>query len=193
LLSNMRVLGINPKEIDIVVLSSIYKEHIGGLYNFLERNPEVVVYLPKSFPDSFQKEIETYGARVVEVRKHMKISENIYSTGEIGSWKREQSLILNTKKGLIVMGGCAHQGIMRSVEKAKKLIRGDILLVIGGFGPDSGRDILNLKKLGVRFASPCFCSQDKARREFSVDYGENFMRVWAGKIIGTDELYLESF
>jgi 7,8-dihydropterin-6-yl-methyl-4-(beta-D-ribofuranosyl)aminobenzene 5'-phosphate synthase len=50
LLANMEELGINPKEIDLVVLSHIHGDHVGGLSSFLEKNPEVVVYLPKSFP-----------------------------------------------------------------------------------------------------------------------------------------------
>ena len=35
LLGNMKLLGINPKDIDVVVLSHIHGDHVGGLDGFL--------------------------------------------------------------------------------------------------------------------------------------------------------------
>lgn len=58
LLRNMKSLGIDPKEIDLVFLSHIHKDHVGGLWHVIKRNPKVIVYIPKSFPDSFKKEVK---------------------------------------------------------------------------------------------------------------------------------------
>ena len=67
LLYNMEQLQIDPKEIDMVVLSHIHGDHVGGLSGFLKRNSNVTVYLPKSFPQSFKTEVESYGAKFEEV------------------------------------------------------------------------------------------------------------------------------
>jgi len=84
LLDNMRKLKIDPKKIDIVVLSHIHADHVGGLWSLLKQNKDIVVYLPESFPGSFKKRIEQIGASFISVQKHTKISENVYSTGELG-------------------------------------------------------------------------------------------------------------
>ncbi len=67
------------------------------------------------------------------VDKPMEICSHVWSTGELGSFIREQSLIIETSKGLIVMTGCAHPGIVEIVEAAKQLLDRDIHLVLGGF------------------------------------------------------------
>jgi 7,8-dihydropterin-6-yl-methyl-4-(beta-D-ribofuranosyl)aminobenzene 5'-phosphate synthase len=133
LLANMEELGINPKEIDLVVISHIHGDHVGGLHSLLEKNPEVVVYLPESFPKGFKDDAKEYGAKVVAVQEPLKICEGVYSTGELGTWIKEQSLIIHTEKGLIVITGCAHPGIVKIVNKAKDLVKNDVLLVMGGF------------------------------------------------------------
>jgi 7,8-dihydropterin-6-yl-methyl-4-(beta-D-ribofuranosyl)aminobenzene 5'-phosphate synthase len=62
LISNMEKLGIDPKEVDLVVLSHIHGDHVDGLWGFLERNGKVEVYIPASFPDSFRERVKSYGA-----------------------------------------------------------------------------------------------------------------------------------
>ena len=42
LLANMGKSGINPKEIDLIVLSHIHGDHVGGLHSILEKNHDVV-------------------------------------------------------------------------------------------------------------------------------------------------------
>lgn len=121
LLANMKQLGIDPEEIGLVVLSHIHGDHVGGLRSFLEKNNEVVVYLPKSFPKSFKDNVQEYGAKVVDVQEPLKICEGVYSTGELGRWIKEQSSIIHTDKGSIVITGCAHPGIVKIVNKGKRL------------------------------------------------------------------------
>ena len=55
LLGNMTQLGIEPAEVDIVVLSHIHGDHTGGLERFLEKNPRVIVYSPDACPQCGEK------------------------------------------------------------------------------------------------------------------------------------------
>jgi 7,8-dihydropterin-6-yl-methyl-4-(beta-D-ribofuranosyl)aminobenzene 5'-phosphate synthase len=42
----MKQLQIDPKEIDMVVLSHIHSDHVGGLGGILDQNSDVTVYVP---------------------------------------------------------------------------------------------------------------------------------------------------
>lgn len=130
LLSNMNKLGIHTKEIDLVVLSHFHDDHVGGLSSFLEINTDVTVFVPQSFPESFKERVRVYGANIIDVQNPLKICENVYSTGELGTSIIEQSLIIHTDEGLIVITGCAHPGIVKTVEKAKQVVKDQVLFVM---------------------------------------------------------------
>lgn len=189
LLKNMEKLKINPKVINAVVLSHIHYDHIGGLPAFLEENPEVIVYMPRSFPKSVKEDVKRVGARFVEVRGPIKICKDVYSTGELGSWLKEESLIVRTSKGLIVITGCAHPGIVNIVKKGKEMLKTDVYLALGGFhlcwmSSRQIKGIVNgMKKERVEKVAPCHCSGDSARKLFEKAYGKGFIPVGVGKKI----------
>ncbi len=112
----------------------------------------------------------------------------------MGVWVKEQSLIIQTEKGLIIITGCAHPGIVKIVKRAKDLLKKDILLVVGGFHligkseKEIGEIVLEFKKLGVKYVAPCHCSGDIARRLFKEVYKENFINAGVGKIISIEDL-----
>ena len=189
LLANMKKLGISPGEIDMVVLSHIHGDHVGGLTRFLEKNPNVTVFVPKSFPGDFKREIKRYGAHVVEVQESMKICEGVYSTGELGTDIKEQSLVIHDKRGLIIITGCAHPGIVNVVNKAKDLFRRDIFLLVGGIHLykknklELNKIVAYLKKTGVQHIGPCHCSGDKARGVLKETYKKNYINVGVGRVL----------
>jgi len=186
LLENMDNMGIKPEEIDMVVISHIHGDHTGGLDGFLEKNHDVTVYIPASFPDSFREGIKKAGAEYADVSKPTNIIESIGTTGELGTWIREQSLLVNTPKGLVVITGGAHPGIVHIVEEAKRITGRDVYLVMGGFHLGGSSDsalqsiIEDFRRLGVQKTAPCHCSGDRAREMFQDEYGNDYISNGVG-------------
>ena len=189
LLGNMNKLKIEPRDINIVVLSHIHQDHTGGLSDFLKQNNQVKVYLGKSFPSDFKNGVVSIGAEIIEMNKPVEILESVYSTGELGTAIKEQSLVIKTDKGLVIITGCAHPGVVNIVKKAKELIGKNVYLVIGGFHLSDADDselmsiISDFKKLGVEKAAPCHCSGDRCRELFKKEYKDDFIENGVGKII----------
>jgi 7,8-dihydropterin-6-yl-methyl-4-(beta-D-ribofuranosyl)aminobenzene 5'-phosphate synthase len=186
LLSNMHQMKINPAEIDVVVISHIHHDHVGGLSEFLKVNPNVAVYLPKSFPESVKTMVRESGAQPIEVNKEIEICENCYSNGELGTTIKEQSLIMKSDKGLIIITGCAHPGIVNIVKKARDRFKDDVFLALGGFHLSGLTEnqldqvIKEIKLQGVEMIGPCHCSGDTARRLLEEEYGTNYLPAGVG-------------
>ncbi len=184
LLFNMEKLGINPKSINKVVISHIHGDHVGGLEGFLEENSNVTVFIPSSFPNSFRDMITSHGAKFVDVSDPRKISDFVYTTGELYGPPKEQSLIINSKRGLITVTCCAHPGIVNIVKEVKKLTnRNEIYLVVGGFHHPPISYVKELRELGVKKVAPSHCTGDLVREEFAKEYKEDFIEYGVGKII----------
>ena len=184
LLSNMKKLGINLNSIKKVVISHIHGDHVGGLEGFLERNSNVTVFIPSSFPNSVKNMINEKGAKFVEISASRKISGSISTTGELYGPPKEQSLIIDSKKGLVVITGCAHPGIVNIVKRAKKLMKKDkVYLVLGGFHHPPISCIKEFRKLQVEKVAPSHCTGDLVREAFRKEYKENFIEYGVGKII----------
>jgi len=190
LLYNMSQLQIDPGEFDAVVLSHIHGDHVGGLIGFLEQNNAVTVYLPQSFPKSFKDEIESFGAKVDEIYGARELFPGVYTTGELGVGIIEQSLIVKTDQGLVVITGCAHPSIVEIIQRAKEVVPDNrVYLVTGGFhlsGASSAQIksiISSFIQLGVAKVAPCHCSGCETRRLFEEGYGANYIESGVGKRI----------
>jgi 7,8-dihydropterin-6-yl-methyl-4-(beta-D-ribofuranosyl)aminobenzene 5'-phosphate synthase len=189
LLRNMEKLKIDPETVNSIVLSHVHVDHIGGLSDFLKKNQNVNVYMPQSLPQSVKDTVKLAGSRVADVHKPIKICKDVYSTGELGTFIKEESLVIDTSKGLIVITGCAHPGIVNIVKRAKEMLKSDVYLVLGGFhlcwmSLSKVEKIVNgVKKEGVKKVAPCHCSGDLARKQFEKAYGKDFILVGAGKTI----------
>jgi len=189
LMENMKELKISPSAIGMIVLSHVHDDHTGGLSSFLKENNRVTVYIAESFPENISREIEKYGAKAVRVKEPLGLCKGICSTGELGTSIKEQSLIVKTNKGLIIITGCAHPGIVGVVNMAKNLMGDKVLLVLGGFhlGDKSKKDIARIvfsfKEMGVNYVGPSHCTGDKARAIFEEEYKDNFISVGVGKEI----------
>ena len=189
LLHNMGELGISPEEVDVVMLSHIHGDHVGGLVSFLRHNSDVAVYMPISFPQRLKEGVRLCGARVIDVDEARDLSEDAFTTGELDGGIKEQSLVLRTPRGLVVITGCAHPGVVNIVQKAKEIGKDRVYLVLGGFHL-SGAPVSQIKsiianfiELGVEKVAPCHCTGDQARSLFRDRFGPNYIECGVGRKI----------
>ncbi len=186
LLDNMLLLGLDAHRVDVVVLSHIHGDHTGGLDALLALNDHLTIYIPRSFPDEFKTRIAGR-ATLIEVSAAQPIASHIWTTGEMGTSPVEQALIVETDKGLVVLSGCAHPGVVEIVKQARAY--GDVYLVIGGFHLSSKSAIeieaiiADLKRLGVQKLAPCHCTGTEAIELFKAAFGADFIPAGVGAII----------
>jgi 7,8-dihydropterin-6-yl-methyl-4-(beta-D-ribofuranosyl)aminobenzene 5'-phosphate synthase len=186
LLENMAKLNINVKDIEIIVLSHIHGDHVGGLFGSLEVNSQVKVYMPASFPSDFKQRVREYRCEVIEVTDALKICNGVATTGELGTVIKEQSLIISTMKGLFVVTGCAHPGVTGIVKKAEELTGMVVYLVLGGFHLSGESEktisaiIEEFRALEVVKVAPCHCSGNLARSLFKEGFEEDYIEVGVG-------------
>ena len=101
----------------------------------------------------------------------------------------DQAIILNVKdKGLVVITGCGHAGIVNTINYAKELAgESRIYGVLGGmhlsgvlFEPIISRTIDELEKLRPEFVVPCHCSGFKATSEIARRMPRSFVQNSVG-------------
>ena len=188
LLDNMAILGIDPSSIDSVVLSHIHGDHTGGLTALMENGTRPTVYLPPSFPANFKRQVSGR-TDMVEVMAGQAIAEGIFTTGEMGRSIPEQALVIEMARGLVVITGCAHPGIVQVATQAKESFGGQIHLVMGGFHlggkieAEISAILAAFRKLGVEKVAPCHCTGDRAIAMFAAEYGDDFIEAGVGRMI----------
>ncbi len=193
LLSNIDILEVEPTRIQSVVLSHNHGDHTGGLAGLLEVGINPTVYLPPSFPASFKQGVAQV-TTVVEASPGMALAEDILTTGEMSSGIPEQAMVIRTARGLVVVTGCAHPGIVKVIDEAKSLFEEPVHLVLGGFHLGSANEaelaaiLVDFRRLGVDKVAPCHCTGDRAIAMFAEEYGEDFIQAGAGKVIQVDGL-----
>ncbi|HDM22756.1 MAG: MBL fold metallo-hydrolase [Methanomicrobia archaeon] len=166
LLSNMEKLKIDPKRIEDVFISHLHGDHTGGLSSFLRLNNRVKLWIPSYFS-------EAKNAReFTEMKKPTKLYEGIYSTGELEGI--EQSLCVETEKGIVIIAGCSHPRMEHILETASQF--GKVYGIIGGLhGTKPG----SLKDLELICST--HCTQYKS--EIKSLYPKKYVEGGAGKII----------
>lgn len=178
LLHNAELLGVDLKEIEILVLSHFHMDHTGALARFLDGmgRPVPLVLHPdaflfprflvlkdgtrEEFPRTLvRSELEARGIPIVESKAPVSLAEGtVLVSGEVerstefekgmpnaylereGRVEKDpmhddQAIVMHLKgKGLVVISGCSHAGIINTVLHARK-ITGVVRIygVLGGF------------------------------------------------------------
>ena len=158
LLDNMRKLRIDPRIIDSVFISHDHWDHTGGLNDLTKVKAGLKVYDPDLSDEPFEFE------------------EGLITTGALPDGViKEQSLILRSAKGMVVLAGCSHPGLNRIIEIASGF--GSIHAVIGGFHGFDRFDALR----GIPLVLPCHCTKHKERIHDL--YPGTALKCGAGKVI----------
>jgi 7,8-dihydropterin-6-yl-methyl-4-(beta-D-ribofuranosyl)aminobenzene 5'-phosphate synthase len=151
------------------------------------------VYYPVSFSQVFRDSVAEAGASSVPVDGPISICRDVYLTGEMGDAIKEQSLILRTAKGLVVISGCAHPGIVEILEKTREILDEEIYMVFGGFhlrqrsAEAMGEILERVRELGVRKCGPTHCTGDPQIQLFKKAYGEDFVPMGVGKVLSFEK------
>jgi len=159
LLSNLEKLGVRPEEIKRVVISHAHWDHLGGLPHI--RRQDLQVYVPQSFSKRLRDELASR-FDLHEVKGTQQIREGVWTTGELGKEIKEQSLVLKTRKGLVVVVGCAHPGLRKIFTIASRF--GKITGVVGGM--HGFRNYALLKGLSLIMPSHCTANKGKIAELF---------------------------
>jgi 7,8-dihydropterin-6-yl-methyl-4-(beta-D-ribofuranosyl)aminobenzene 5'-phosphate synthase len=172
LMFNIRKFGIDPRDIERIVLSHEHRDHTGGI-QIIEYCGEVEVFVLKSFSKQFKRRLSEHpNVRLREVDEAEEICGGVYTTGELGRLIKEQSLIVESCNGLTVITGCAHPGLENILTFASNF--GEIYGVVGGFHDFSKMETLK----GIRLIVPCHCTERK--REIFDLYPNEYRKCSAG-------------
>jgi len=164
LLQNMERMGIDPKQIDTVFISHHHFDHTGGLATFLHENPDVRVFVPKSLRGVKRAK------EVIHIDEACTIDDGLHSTGELMGI--EQSLIIETDAGLLLIAGCSHPGLEHIIPVAEKY--GHIHALVGGFHGFKQYEVLK----NIDFLCPTHCTQHIA--EIAGRYPKKYIEGGAG-------------
>lgn len=171
--ANLRKFGVDPVQIQRVILSHEDWDHVGGI-GLLRQCGPVPVYVPASFSTKAKEDIASQNSdvEVVEIGDAVEVGHELVVTPELGTAKKEIALAVRTDKGLVLIVGCSHPGLDRIMESISGY--GHMHAVIGGFHGFS-----NLEALAdVDVIFPTHCTQKK--QEIFDMYPEKARKVSAG-------------
>lgn len=162
-----------------------------------------------------KEECEAVGARFVEVTEPVKVGPGCMTTGEIPWYEDvpfepspitiyhermnkmeldkttdEMALAINLKNhGLVVISGCAHNGIINTIKRCKEVSGVDeVYAVMGGFHlgfPEVPRDmtaktIEKLKEIAPKVIIPQHCTGFRASAEIMYAFPEEYVQTSVG-------------
>jgi 7,8-dihydropterin-6-yl-methyl-4-(beta-D-ribofuranosyl)aminobenzene 5'-phosphate synthase len=174
---NLCALGVNPQEIEAIVLSHGHFDHTTGLNGlarelsplpplllhpdcWLKRRVVVPGQEPRELPTTSREMVRAAGFRLIEQREPSLLFDGaLLVTGEIerttefeqgfpvhqslrdGEWAPDplilddQALVANVRgRGLVVITGCGHAGVVNVVRYAQKLTGIErVYAIVGGF------------------------------------------------------------
>lgn len=192
--NNARLMDADLQKIRKIVLSCNRWEHIGGLWELLQVNRDITVYSCVDFDKKFGEKAKNLGVKLVKVRTSLKISDNIYSTGQILAYEGErqvleQSLVVNTGKKLALICGCSQVGVLNIIGQVRKIFKKDVSFILGGFHlMDEERRVIKylvdqIVNLGIEKVGPSHCTGFEGVSLLKEVFSHNFIGIEVGREI----------
>jgi 7,8-dihydropterin-6-yl-methyl-4-(beta-D-ribofuranosyl)aminobenzene 5'-phosphate synthase len=183
LAGNLSLAGRKCADFDAVVISHNHWDHAGGLEIVLQRKPEVTVYLPeREMAGQISQRVPLKNPVFGEAEPN-RVAHGVWTTGVIENRKDEQGLVLSTPKGLAVITGCAHPGIVRMVKAVEKRFGENVFLILGGFHRPPTAAARELRSMGVKYAAPSHCTGEESTRAMKKAFDEGFIESGAGRVV----------
>ena len=174
LVHNIEKSDVEISDIKKVIISHNHQEHSGGLEEIYNRNSDIEIYVPTENFITYRRKYSK--SKVIEVSEFTEIDTNIYSTGQLGTYLKEQALLLKTfDDEIIVIVGCCHPGLDEIISMAKSL--GPVKAIVGGF--HNTRNFIALQN--IKFIGACHCTQhiDLIKEKFP----EQYESIGTGKLL----------
>lgn len=190
---NVEKLKAELDSIDMIVISHLHGDHTGGLEWVLSRKSHIPVYLPAMAGDEYINRIRQWGGLPQRVNKPQELCRGVFTTGEMAAdfdpVFMEQSLVFRTEKGLIVLTGCSHPGIVEIIRRAMQVTAGVPRIVMGGFhlmrkSDDEVRAIIQeMKRMGIERCGATHCTGDRAIELFRESFADHSLKLGVGAVL----------
>ncbi len=185
---NAEKLNIDISEIEIVFISHNHWDHTGSIKEITNTSKNTEVFVPKGDTEYIEEKIGK-NSTIIPVITPTVISPEIITTGIMETGVKnpafEQALILNTKKGYILLTGCAHPGILEITEKATNITGNKLFMILGGFHlyktkKSEIEKITDKIKNLTDYVAPCHCTGEKGLEVFKKIFKDKFIDCMAG-------------
>ncbi len=157
--------------------------------------------------------VESAGGVPLLVSNPVEIADGVKTTGEIARITKyekvagfltvdeghfvedsivdDQALVINLKnKGLVIVTGCAHAGVVNTIIHAQKIMETEkVCAVLGGFHLIDADDerikatVADLTKSNIGFLGPCHCTGEKATRKLKETFGDKCQPLKTGDVL----------
>jgi 7,8-dihydropterin-6-yl-methyl-4-(beta-D-ribofuranosyl)aminobenzene 5'-phosphate synthase len=158
-----------------------------------------------------REELESLGARFVLSADPVSIGENAVTTGEVplvtgyeqvdpaccvkvggllepDPLADDLSLVVRTEKGLVVIMGCAHRGMINHLLRAREMT-GDnrIHAVVGGTHMSSASEqrlaqtVEDLTAMSPFVVAPCHCTEFRGIALLAEAFGDSFLEIYTSR------------
>lgn len=195
---NFDQMGFSVDDLKAVIISHRHIDHAGSLAQLLPLLKQQKLYITDDYgetdlrefsekyrfvsmredgkfdvaiDDEVVRSINSY-ANIELVTEAKEIEKGFFTTGSLGGGMREQSLVIKTEKGIVILVGCSHPKLPTIIEKCKEITNTDkIYGVMGGFHfKDSTREQFSqyidyLSNQEIQFLAPGHCTGSEAVEE----------------------------